>query len=315
VVVATDRWTSEPVVFAHREPTYYFFGLRAGLANLAANGLRLGLRKTAGKITQPINAFSRFPEYYSFDVAIQRHLGLARATKRRAVLDVGSPKLFGLYLANRFDLDVVLTDITSLNIHEYRVMWRALADRARGRAAFLLQDGRDLSFEDGSFDIVYSMSVLEHIEGKGGDSRAITELVRVLKPGGLLVVSVPFGPTFLEQQRVGFAGAARKTKDRETYFFQRIYDRHQFTRRLVEPVQNLEDLTLTTLIRRHASVARGVGRLGENVRGVLGFMNPLLSAALVRIVPGIDDSFPTQYGLLHSASDVYGDLVLTGRKR
>ena len=42
--------------FPHREPRYCFFGLRAGLTNLTASGSRLGVKKTPGKVSQPINA-------------------------------------------------------------------------------------------------------------------------------------------------------------------------------------------------------------------------------------------------------------------
>lgn len=45
-----------------------------------------------------------------------------------------------------------------------------------------------LPFEDGSFDLVICSEVLEHIPS---DDRAIAELVRVLKPGKPLAVSVP----------------------------------------------------------------------------------------------------------------------------
>jgi len=47
----------------------------------------------------------------------------------------------------------------------------------------------DLSFMDGSFDCVLCSEVLEHVED---DTKAITELRRVLKPGGTLVITVPF---------------------------------------------------------------------------------------------------------------------------
>jgi len=61
-------------LFPHREARYYTFGLRAGVANFLSNRFLLGARKTIGKITQPINAYSRFPEYYWFDLAVRRHL-------------------------------------------------------------------------------------------------------------------------------------------------------------------------------------------------------------------------------------------------
>jgi SAM-dependent methyltransferase len=57
-----------------------------------------------------------------------------------------------------------------------------------GRWHLAAADSRWLPFRDRSFDLVICSEVLEHIE----DHRtAVTELVRVLKNGGELVVSVP----------------------------------------------------------------------------------------------------------------------------
>ncbi len=50
----------------------------------------------------------------------------------------------------------------------------------------------DLPFADGSFDKVIAAEVLEHLPQ---DDRAMRELFRVLKPGGLIAVTVPrWGP-------------------------------------------------------------------------------------------------------------------------
>jgi SAM-dependent methyltransferase len=301
-------------MFPHDELRYYFFGLHAGLANVRANGLRLGIKKTVGKVTQPINAPSRFPEYACFDAAIREH-GSRHSDRRLAVLDVGSPKLIGLHLAYATAARMVLTDITDLNLHEYRAMWGGLQPRAKGQVAFSRLDARALPFRAGQFDVVYSMSVVEHIEGSDGDSRAVREFIRVLQPAGLLVLSVPFGRQYIEQGRIGFAGAARPTGDTETYFFQRIYDRDAFQSRILDAAQGLERLRLTTIARVRPSLARAFGALGENARGLLGFLNPLLSAAINRRRSGMDDDFEVSYGPLHSARDVYGDVILVGQKQ
>jgi SAM-dependent methyltransferase len=49
-------------------------------------------------------------------------------------------------------------------------------------------DALDIPFPDGSFDRIITSEVLEHI---WDDQRAIEELVRVLRPGGRLAVTVP----------------------------------------------------------------------------------------------------------------------------
>jgi SAM-dependent methyltransferase len=46
----------------------------------------------------------------------------------------------------------------------------------------------DLPFEDGAFDRIIAAEVLEHI---ADDRRAMSELARVLRPGGVLAVTVP----------------------------------------------------------------------------------------------------------------------------
>jgi SAM-dependent methyltransferase len=301
-------------LFPHQELKFYSFGFRAGVLNLLSNGLRLGARKTIGKITQPINAHSRFPEYYWFEAAIRAYQCSLPPQQRIRILDVGSPKMLGLYLGCNTQAEVTLTDISELNVDEYRTMWRGLEANAKGTVLFSLQDARSLEYPDSEFDIVYSMSVVEHIEGEEGDSRAVRELLRVLKPGGLLVLSVPFGAQYVEQKRIGFSGAARKTGDHQAYFFQRIYDAPVFQKRILDHAAGMNQVTLVTVERRHAWLSRAFGSLGENIRGVLGFMNPLLSVAINRSSQGIDELHNVNYGQFHSSRDVYGDLILTAQK-
>lgn len=294
---------------------YYSFGLRAGIANCLFNGFLLGAKKTIGKITQPINAYSRFPEYYWFDLEVSRHLLTVPSGARPKILDVGSPKMLGLYFGVNTTAELNLTDISELNVDEYKVMWNGLQRKAKGKITFSLADARSLQFGDAEFDVVYSMSVVEHIEGEGGDSRAIREMLRVLKPGGLLAVSVPYGSKYVEQKRIGFSGAARKTGDRESYFFQRIYDHAAFQKRILEPAAELGQVNLITISRQNRWMSRSFGKLSENLRGLLGFMNPLLSVAINRSHQDMPSRLAGNYGEFHSASDVYGDIILTGQKR
>jgi SAM-dependent methyltransferase len=58
----------------------------------------------------------------------------------------------------------------------------------RGGARYCRTSGTDLPFRDGSFDVVLASDVLEHIEH---DGKAVSEISRVVRPGGSVIVSVP----------------------------------------------------------------------------------------------------------------------------
>lgn len=60
------------------------------------------------------------------------------------------------------------------------------------------QDLRALTFKDESFDLVISIDVLEHVFDP---EDALSEIARVLKPGGLHVFSIPFAQKFTKQSR------------------------------------------------------------------------------------------------------------------
>jgi len=302
------------IVLPYKELRYYSFGLKAGVKNLMRNGFRLGAKRTVGKIAQPINWYTRFPEYCFFDSAIARYIAQLNSSTRPRFLDIGSPKTVGLYFAATRNVEVTLTDITPSNVDEYQVIWSSLSSGAKGRALFELQDARSLKFPDATFDVVYSMSVIEHIGGQSGDSQAVREMIRVLKPGGLLVISVPFGRRYMEQQIIGVSGAALQTKDGKPYFFQRIYDETAFTSRILTSASDLEEIHFITVYRKHTWMPRTFARLGENVRGAFGFLNPFLSLVANQSCEGMNTRFAIDYGSMHSIRDIYGDLVMSGVK-
>jgi SAM-dependent methyltransferase len=62
---------------------------------------------------------------------------------------------------------------------------------ARGGARFCRAGGTQLPFRAAVFDAVVASDVLEHIEDDRG---AVAEVVRVLKPGGAFIFSVPAHP-------------------------------------------------------------------------------------------------------------------------
>ncbi len=61
----------------------------------------------------------------------------------------------------------------------------------RGHKLLCKADAAELPFPDKQFDIITALDVIEHLDD---DLDALTQLRRVLRPGGLLIISVPAYP-------------------------------------------------------------------------------------------------------------------------
>jgi SAM-dependent methyltransferase len=71
-------------------------------------------------------------------------------------------------------------------------------DYPTDRLQFLPMNGCHLAWKDNSFDIVFSLSSIEHFGGKDSAAQAMEEICRVLKPGGSAVIATEF---ILNQKR------------------------------------------------------------------------------------------------------------------
>jgi SAM-dependent methyltransferase len=58
-----------------------------------------------------------------------------------------------------------------------------------GKSTVKSEDAREMSFADGSFDVVLSNVCLHNIYEQPGRATACREIARVLKPGGVAVIS------------------------------------------------------------------------------------------------------------------------------
>ena len=108
------------------------------------------------------------------------------------VLDVGSGFGRHVYECARRDAQVVALDYADDEVVETRDTLAAMVTAGEITADKLIGvlrgDARRLPFADGSFDVVITSEVLEHIQD---DVAAIAEMVRVLKPGGRFAATVP----------------------------------------------------------------------------------------------------------------------------
>jgi SAM-dependent methyltransferase len=209
-----------------------------------AAGLLVGLR-TLRK--EPVLGLKRLALPVSYWRSVEfgyvwRQLDLPPGAR---ILDLGSPKDLAAILARHRGFEVVATDILPdavLLSRRYATAQR-LDGRGRGLVHSEVQDGRALTYADASFDAAYSVSVVEHIPDRG-DSAAIRELLRVVRPGGVVVVTVPYDRYYRETFVPGPVYERNPVGD-EPLFYQRHYDRGSLAERLFDsPTAELADLRL-----------------------------------------------------------------------
>lgn len=109
-----------------------------------------------------------------------KYVAWMSAPKRRArVLDVGCGTGAVVHRLTAAGYDAVGVDANRLSLH---------AAREGGDGTFVDVDSYRLPFPDETFDVVGSYTVLEHL---GDPELSLDEQVRVLRPGGRLVIACP----------------------------------------------------------------------------------------------------------------------------
>ncbi|HEX7444727.1 MAG TPA: class I SAM-dependent methyltransferase, partial [Acidimicrobiales bacterium] len=117
-------------------------------------------------------------------------LGVQRDDK---VLDLGCGFGRHAYQAARLGAQVVAFDFGADEVRNVQDTFGAMAvagelDEVESRVGAVQGDALALPFPDDAFDRVIASEILEHVPQ---DGVAIAEIFRVVRPGGLVAVSVP----------------------------------------------------------------------------------------------------------------------------
>ena len=101
-----------------------------------------------------------------------------------SVIDVGCGAGRHSFEAFRRGADVVAFDQDAAELNDVDAILQAMQDQgeapASAKAEAVKGDALDLPYADGTFDCVIASEILEHVPQ---DDRAISELIRVLRPG------------------------------------------------------------------------------------------------------------------------------------
>jgi ubiquinone/menaquinone biosynthesis C-methylase UbiE len=136
-----------------------------------------------------VKQYDKTTDVVMLAVPIMQHLARKSAA---SVLDVatGTGRLPDALLSQpRFTGRIVAIDASAKMLTLARVKLNHHIER--GRIALQLQDAQSLPYDDASFDVITCLEALEFM----GDWRAaVREMMRVLKPGGMLMISNRIGP-------------------------------------------------------------------------------------------------------------------------
>lgn len=119
----------------------------------------------------------------------------ANITDKDYVLEIGCGT--GLFTRKVYDATkakIVGTDLSEELLVEARHLLP--------QGAFFIENAMDLSYKDGSFDVVFGSSVLHHLDYQ----KSLEEIYRVLKKGGRMVFAEPnmINPQILIQKNIPF---------------------------------------------------------------------------------------------------------------
>jgi len=201
--------------------TFDRFGRSMG-AQLLLTGSRIGL----DCLLHPVSIV----RYFEFEFALSclpQVLGHC--------LDVSSPRLFSLYVASKMapaSVTMINPDAEDIS-RSMKIASKLGLRKIRGECSGV----ESLSHYDDTYDIIWSISVIEHISGDHDDRHAMKHMYDSLNSGGRLILTVPVDRKFWNEYRDRtYYGTQPEQNVQSRFFFQRFYDRAAISERLLEPL-------------------------------------------------------------------------------
>lgn len=207
------------MAFAVSTPGLAFRGL------CAAQGLRLlakgrDLVRAYGLLVAPLDSVRYFECEFMWRTI--------KKLKIRSYLDVSSPRLLPLMVveqAGSLVADLINPDKKDLPMTISLARSFGVAERCRFHGCLI----EEAPLSPGSFDLITSMSVIEHIPDDAG---AVQKMWDLLKPGGVLMISVPCAANASEEYTNLNDYELIDTDENGFVFWQRYYDEELIRQRI-----------------------------------------------------------------------------------
>ncbi|MDA3798790.1 MAG: class I SAM-dependent methyltransferase [Kiritimatiellae bacterium] len=156
------------------------------------------------------------------------------------ILDISSPKLLSLYYALDGYKNVIAADLEKYFVDDFNT-YKKDANLKIDTSVF--DASKKIPFPDATFDKIFSISVLEHIPNNG-DNLALKEMLRVLKPTGTIVITLPVYKEHIEEWITEKDYWKTIEDDNGKSFFQRRYDKESFFSRFTTSEGHIEEVIL-----------------------------------------------------------------------
>lgn len=137
----------------------------------------------------PLHCWSRVWEYPYVYYHLARHIEKLSKDIRPIVADVGSGVTFFPFSLAQLGYEVICTDIDPLCGNDLNLACKSVP-HSPGMIKFRLIEDSKLPFEDEECNVVYCISVLEHIPDF---EHTLKEIIRILKRGGLCLLTCDMG--------------------------------------------------------------------------------------------------------------------------
>lgn len=118
----------------------------------------------------------------NYYLAVARYRLAARYARNKTVLEAGSGAGYGAQMLANVARKVYAIDLSAYSVSEGQKKY------PKENLKFAIGDIKQLKFADNTFDLISAFEIIEHLKEY---RQAIKEFKRVLKPGGLLILSTP----------------------------------------------------------------------------------------------------------------------------